>query len=306
MDGNNRIKILKRTIARYGLFASSWIINRLSFRAMRGITNFFIRVGFRFTVRQKKIARESLHIAFGGQKSEAEINSIFAGCFERVGKGMIELIYFMGHPDLIKGQIVFEGKQYLDDALKAGHGVIAVSAHFGNFPLMLIAFAQQNYKTNAIIRPTRDQEVEKYFLELRKKMGLNTVYSHPRKECVDASIKALRNNELLFIPLDQHFGSGGGVYVDFFGRKAATATGPAVFAMRTQAALIPMFIVRQKDDTHKVIIEPPIAFQECADDQATILANTAKITQVIERYIRMYPEEWGWMHRRWKNEQSLK
>jgi len=111
----------------------------------------------------------------------------------------------------------------------------------------------------------------------------------------------LRQNELLFIPLDQNFGNGGGVFVDFFGQKAATATGPVVFAMRTKAPIVPMFVIRQKDDTHKIMIEPPLKLEELTDDKEMIQRNTAKITQVIERYIRQYPQEWSWMHRRWKS-----
>jgi KDO2-lipid IV(A) lauroyltransferase len=142
--------------------------------------------------------------------------------------------------------------------------------------------------------------MEKYFFEQRTRLGLHTIYNLPRKQCVDTSLKALRNNELMFIPLDQNFGSGAGVFVDFFGQKAATATGPVVFAMRTKAPIIPMFIIRQRGDSYKVIIEPPLSLEERADDKEMIYVNTGKITKVIEDYIRRYPQEWGWMHRRWK------
>jgi KDO2-lipid IV(A) lauroyltransferase len=207
----------------------------------------------------------------------------------------------MEHAKMISENVVFEGKEHLDAAFREGKGVVAISAHFGSFPLMLLRCAQEGYKTNAIIRPARDEIIEKYFLSQRSKLGLNTVYSHPRKQCVDTSIRVLRQNELLFIPLDQNFGSGGGVFVDFFGQKAATATGPVVFARRTGAPLLPMFIVRQPDDTHKIIIEPPLQVEERATDQETLEHNTARITALIERYVRKYPQEWGWMHRRWKS-----
>ena len=205
---------------------------------------------------------------------------------------------------MIRERVSFEGKPFLDDAFKEQKGVIVVSAHFGNFPLMLLRCVQEGYKTHAIIRPARDEAIEKYFLKQRQKFGLNTIYSHPRRECVEASLKVLRNNELLFIPLDQNFGSKGGVFVDFFGQKAATATGPVVFALRTKSPIVPMFIVRGKDDTYKIIIEPPLQLDEKDNDQETILANTAKITSTIERYVRKYPQEWGWMHRRWKSRPS--
>jgi KDO2-lipid IV(A) lauroyltransferase len=109
---------------------------------------------------------------------------------------------------------------------------------------------------------------------------------------------------LLFIPIDQNFGSGGGVYVNFFGHKAATAIGPAVFALRTGAPILPMFIIRQDDATHKIIIEPPIKVESQDDENETVTAVMAKITSVIEQYIRRYPQEWAWMHRRWKSRPS--
>jgi lauroyl/myristoyl acyltransferase len=87
--------------------------------------------------------------------------------------------------------------------------------------------------------------VEKIFFEKRKAYGVHTIYSQPRNECVNNTIAALRNNELIFIPIDQNFGTGG-IFVKFFGRQAATATGPVVLAQRTKAALIPCFILRQK------------------------------------------------------------
>lgn len=301
MNMNERIKIVKRAIARQGLYATTFFLTRLPYAFVRLMTKGFIAVGLLFVVRQKRIARESLRIAFGQEKSSQEIDAIFKECFANLGKGMIELIYFMAHPEMIAQNVSIEGKHHLDAAFAQGKGVVAVSAHFGNFPLMLLSLAQQGYGTNAIIRQTRDEKIEKYFQNLRTSLGLTTIYSHPRQECVAKSIKALRNNELVFIPLDQNFGTGAGVFVDFFGQKAATATGPVVFALRTGSPIVPMFIVRQKDDTHKIIVDAPLMLEKRDDEKEMITHNVARITQVIERYIRRYPQEWGWMHRRWKS-----
>lgn len=301
MDPQERIKRIKRALARWGLFSTTWIFIRLPYSVVRVLMHGVLALGYVFIVKQKRIAMESLEIAFGKEKSEEERKRISLACFRNLGQGMIELIYFMAHPKYIKEKVRIEGQEFLDEALKQKKGAIVVSAHFGNFPLMLLYFAQSGYKTNAIIRQTRDEIVEKYFLNLRTSLGLNTVYSHPRTICVNTSIKVLRDNQILFIPLDQNFGSAGGVFVDFFGQKAATATGPVIFAKRTGAPIIPMFITREGDDKYKVIIEPPMKFEEKETEDETILVNTAKITQTIERYVRKYPEEWGWMHRRWKS-----
>jgi KDO2-lipid IV(A) lauroyltransferase len=99
---------------------------------------------------------------------------------------------------------------------------------------------------------------------------------------------------------EKNFGTGG-VFVDFFGRKAATATGPVVLAQRTKAALLPCFIIRQKDDTHRIIFEKPLDLVEGKDAEETITINIQRLTNIIETYIRKYPAEWSWIHRRWKS-----
>ena len=298
------MKIFKRAMARNGLFFCSRWLTRLPYPLVRVVTGILIGIGFCFTIRLKQITRESLRIAFGHAKTKNEIESIMRRCFDNFGKGMVELMYFMAHPFLIKEKVTIDGKEHLDRALERGKGVILVSAHFGNFPLMLLRLAQEGYTMNAIIRPARDQEIEKYFFKQRSQLGLNTLYSQPRKACVDNTIRALRNHELVFIPLDQNFGSGAGVFVEFFGQQAATATGPVIFAQRTGAPILPVFIIREKADQHRIIIEPELTLEERANDDEMVHVNVAKITKLIESYIRRYPHEWGWMHRRWKSQPS--
>ena len=301
MLNKDTIKKINRTAARNALYFFTGLFRILPYWLVRGMSSVLMAVGFVFTGRHRTVARESLEIAFGQEKSPQEVNRIIKNCFVNAGKGMIELMYAIEHPMMIKEKAFFEGREHIDAALKEGKGVIGVTAHFGNFPLMLLRLVKEGYPTSAIIRHTRDEEVEKYFLETRTRLGLNTIYSHPRTECVNQSLKVLRNNELLFIPLDQNFGSKGGVFVDFFGQQAATATGPVVFAMRTGAPILPVFIIRDHQDVNKIIVEPPLPLVQGKDDDETILINTARITKVIERYIRKYPQEWGWMHRRWKS-----
>jgi KDO2-lipid IV(A) lauroyltransferase len=279
-------KKFRRDAARNGLFIFTGIFKLVPYGLVRAIAWILIGIGYVLTVRLKNIARESLHIAFGQEKTRSEIEGIVKKCFRNFGQGIIELVYFMEHPKLIREHVIIEGQDILERAFSQGKGVIAVSAHFGNFPLMLLRFAQEG---------------EKYFCQKRSSLGLNTIYAIPRTECVSQCLKVLRNNELLFIPLDQNFGSAGGVFVDFFGQQAATATGPVVFARRTQAPLIPIFIVREANDRHRIIIEPPLTLEEDVSESRAIEKNIAKITKIIEGYVRKYPHEWGWMHRRWKS-----
>ena len=102
--------------------------------------------------------------------------------------------------------------------------------------------------------------------------------------------------------MDQNNVSKAGVFVEFFGRPSGTASGPAIFAMRTGSPILPIFTVRTGEDTHEVIVEPHFYLERKATDEETVQFNIQKITSIIEKYIRKYPQEWGWMHRRWKSQ----
>ncbi|RJO65114.1 MAG: hypothetical protein C4540_02200 [Candidatus Omnitrophota bacterium] len=261
-------------------------------------------LGYSFASKQRKIALEGLALAFGEGKSTRQVEKIAKDCFIGIAKSGIELVYLPDKPELVASRVRLEGREHLEKALSKGKGVILVSAHFGNFPLMLLRLSLEGYKTGAIMRPMKDNRVEKFFMRMRDEYKIKTIYSIPRKACVLNSLKSLRANELLFIPLDQNFGTGG-VFVNFFGRKAATATGPIVLAQRTQAAVVPCFIIREKDDSHRIIFEPPLELTQKANDQEPMTLHIQRITDIIESYIRQYPAEWGWIHRRWKSRPQL-
>lgn len=299
MDWKGRKKIIRRDAARYAMFTAYGLLNRLPYGMVKGLLKFLIAIGFKVTGHLKKIARESLHIAFGQEKTDEEIEEIIRRCFANFGQGMVEMIYFNEHLSLMDKYVAFEGKENLDAALAKGKGVMAVTAHFGNFPLLMMYMARQGYPCSVLMRNTRDPKIDEFLLQKRTEAGLKTIFALPRKAAVMNTLKALRNNEIVFILMDQNFGSEGGVFVDFFGQKAATAPGPIVLAMRAQSPVVPIFI-RRENDINKIKVEPEMEIEKRDDYDAMVLANVAKITKVIESYIRRYPYEWGWMHRRWK------
>jgi KDO2-lipid IV(A) lauroyltransferase len=270
-------------------------------RFLYGFANTIGFLAYRFARKQRQIALSGLNVAFGKDKTKAQMEKIAKDAFTIIAKSAIELMFLMNNIGLVRKRVSIEGRENLDKALAARCGVILVSAHFGNFPLLLGRLALDGYKSAGIMKPMRDTRMEKLFLKKRDKFGVRTIYSMPRDVCVNSTIQALRNNEIIFIPIDQNFGTGG-VFVNFFGKKAATAVGPVVLAQRTGAKIIPCFIVRQPDDTHKIIFEPALNLEGGVSAQDTILINIQKLTDIIEAYIRKYPAEWGWIHRRWKSQ----
>ena len=304
-DSHSFYKKFLRALGRNLFFALRWTISRLPYPIFRFFTVFFVTLGRPLIARKKKLALENLHMAFGNEKSEAEINKIADQCFNNFATGMIELIYFIDRPKKNIEKVTIDGQEILDEALSHGHGAILLSAHFGNFILMYLRMALAGYKINCIMRRVRDIEFEEYISNFRNQNGLNTIYSLPHRQCVVNSLKRLKNNEVLFILLDQNYGDEGGVFVDFFGQQAATATGPVVFSNRSGAPILPIFIRSDGPDRYKIKIDQPVTLQSTQNEQ-DIVANVSKLTKIIEGYIRLYPHEWGgWMHRRWKSRPTV-
>lgn len=297
------IKQMRRSVV-YGagfgfLVASSLIFRHLPEFMTYELAKALALAGFVFSSKFRRVAYDNLRRAFGNEKKPREIDRIAIDCFMSLAKSGVEFVYTLGKPvSYVIKKYELVNKSYLDAALSKGKGVILVSAHFGNFPFMIARLACEGYRTAAIMRPLKDPRVESYLSAERERYGIHTIKSIPRKECVVAAIRSLRSNEVIFLPLDQNFGTGG-VFVDFFGRKAATATGPVVFSQRTGAAIVPCFIVRQKDNSHKIYFEPEFVLKP-GTDEASMVENIQGLTGIIEKYVRAYPAEWSWIHRRWK------
>ena len=294
------IKPIKRYIGWLGLVFFLAVIKIFPRRFICFIARQAAGLGYHIAGKKRKIAIESLSIAFGKEKNPVEIKKIAKECFYFLARNALEFLYLIQKPHLIKQVVNLKGKENLEACLKRGKGVIILTAHFGNFPLMMLRLRQEGYNIHGIMRRMRDERVERLLCQKRRQLGINTIYSQPRKTCVEDSLKVLRNNGLLSIQLDQNFGTGG-VFVDFFGTQAATATGPVVLGLRTQAAILPTFILHNSDNTYSIIFEPEYKLVKQDNYNETLLMNIQELTSIIESFIRHFPAEWGWIHRRWKS-----
>jgi KDO2-lipid IV(A) lauroyltransferase len=300
MDRKRIKRGIKYFFARSAFRICSLIIRFFPLRLLYALAPGISRLFYILDSKHRNVAQESLEIAFGAEKNPWQIKKTVRDCFSQIVSCALELLFLIGNPHTLKQRVSIEGKEYLETALKKDKGVIIVSAHFGNFPLMMTYLSFMGYPVAGIMRHMRDRKIDTLFEQRRRHLGIKTIYSQPREACVKECFRTLRNNELLFIQLDQNFGTGG-IYVDFFGRKAATATGPVVLALRTQAPILPAFIVRDKNNLHKIIFEPEFVIQQGQTKQQTVLINIQELTNLIESYIRQYPAQWGWIHRRWKS-----
>jgi KDO2-lipid IV(A) lauroyltransferase len=236
-------------------------------------------------------------MAFGDTKSEEEINTIVNEVFRNIGQTVFEFLQIpsLTHEIVIEF-ITPEHRDRLDKCLEDGRGVVLLASHFGNWELMATAGAIAGYKISAVARPLDDPDLEVFVRGVRESSGLKII---PRRTSALAVVRSLRRNEIVGILADQNTRKQN-VFVDFFGIKAATTPGPAMLALRTGAYLVPAFMLREAPGKHRLIIEEPIEPVRTGDERADVEATTQKCVDILEKYVREYPSQWFWVHRRWK------
>jgi KDO2-lipid IV(A) lauroyltransferase len=253
---------------------------------------------YRTMRRYRLVALGNLRRVYGEQWDDARIERLARESFGHVGITLVE--FFLRQPGItpaeIEREVAFEGQEYYEEAFARGKGVILVTGHYGNWEMMGPRLALAGYQVNAISRTADDPGLEHMIESIRTRSGLKQI---PRRQAARLGLAALRRNEILAILLDQNTAEGG-IFVPFFGHPASTATGPAVFALKTGAALVPTFCLREADGTHRMRVWPPIYPEPSGDRQRDIERLTAAVTRVIEEQIRERPELWTWLHNRWK------
>ncbi|MDD5618145.1 MAG: lysophospholipid acyltransferase family protein [Candidatus Omnitrophica bacterium] len=297
----NLKRFLGRKIGLNFLRLFDLIAGKFSLRFIYSLGVFLGKICYLVVFRYRRTALDSLKVAFP-DKSLRERKKIAKESIKFMFQSGLEILYFKNNQNKLNN-VRIEGRQYLNEALKQKRGVIAFTAHFGNFPLMALKLSKDNYPTNVILRPIRNPEVGNYVYNICAEAGVKAILSYPREEAVSQAINALRNNELIIIQMDQNFGTGG-VWVDFFGKLAATPVGPIVFALRTKAILLPIYILREGIGRHCIKIFPPQNLEKAGDIRESVLLTAAKFTKIIEGWIKQYPGHWGWIHRRWKSRPS--
>ncbi|MEW6009285.1 MAG: lysophospholipid acyltransferase family protein [Candidatus Omnitrophota bacterium] len=306
MDKKKISRFLKNWLGFIAFQASLFFVAVIPLNFLYKISELLGKFAYYLSARHRSIAKEGLEIAFGNSLGSREKKKIIIDCFKEIAKGGLETVYLLKHPDTFRIRVTLTGSEHLKEALARGKGVICVTAHFGNFILLVQCLSSAGFRMVVNVRPLRDERMDRYLAQKRKEFNIESVCTKPPKECVDKSLAFLRQNAVLLNLLDQNFGSANGVFVDFFGKSAATASGPVVLGLRSKAAILPVFIIRKPDNSQEVIIESEFLIEKKDDFQETVSYNIAKLTKIIEGYVRRYPAQWSWIHRRWKSRPQVR
>lgn len=265
------------------------------------IGRIFGRIAYWVLIRYRKIAIGNLKIAFGREKTRFEIERIARGVFENLSANAVELVNF---PKINRTNIdkfvEIKNIDIINRALKDGKGAILLTGHFGNWELLALTIRLKGYHGAVIGRRIYFDKYDKYLNHLRQIHDVNIIY---RDESPKKILRVLRDNGIIGMLADQDVDSVNGVFVNFFGRPTYTPIGPAALAKASGSSLIPAFIIRE-NGRHTLVIEKPIGLMETGDDETDLIENTQRWSNVAESYIRRYPEQWVWIHRRWKTKRN--
>ena len=242
--------------------------------------------------RLRRVAMRNLELAMP-EKTESERRRIADGVFDSIGR---LLVCFAKFPQIVHGDLSrwarLEGYEHVEEARRRGRGVLLATAHLGNWELGALAHGLQGEPMDVVVRPLDNPWIDRLVARRRAACGNRVI---EKREAARAIFKALAANRTVGILMDQNSSLDQGAFVDFFGTEACAATGFARIAARSGAAVIPAFALwSKKERRHVVRYYPPVEMTGSAEE------DTARLQKRLEAIVREYPDQWLWIHRRWK------
>ncbi len=248
--------------------------------------------------RLRRVGMRNLQLAFP-EKSKKERRKILRGVYQSLGRLLGEACLFPYYtPENASHVAVYQGFENFEAAEKRGKGVLFLTGHFGGWEVGSFFHSLMGHPMQIVVRPLDNPYVDGLVARYRGLHG-NTMIG--KQEFARGLIAAMRANATVGILMDTNMTPPQGVFVDFFGIPACTASGMARVAQHTGAAVVPAFTIWDPVlRKYRVEFDPALDLVRSGNDEADAVANTALFTKVIEQYVRRYPDQWLWVHRRWK------
>jgi KDO2-lipid IV(A) lauroyltransferase len=256
------------------------------------------RLWYAVDARHRKIALENLARAFESRTTPAEREALAREHFIHLGYTFVETCRLRGlRPARLPEVVQVEGREHLDRARARGRGTVVVTAHFGSWEVLGRAAPLFGEAIAFVARPLDNPLLETWIAGIRTAGGNEVI---AKQRALQHVVARLRRGETVAVLIDQNVARDQGVFVDFFGTPACTTTAAALAARRAGAALLPAVCVRRAPGRFTVRIGKEIPVAVTRDVRRDIVATTAEATAALEAFIRDHPEQWFWVHRRWK------
>jgi len=295
-------KRIERWVGRQWVNLVTLLTRFLTLKRAQRIGRSLGNVAFYLIIRHRRKALRNITMIYRKEKSKKELYEIIRSSFIHSARFGWETLYFHTH-DITDKEIkevvkTVAGLEHLQQAINRGKGVIGLGVHLGNFTLLGRRLRALGFQPTSIMRQMRDEKLEEVFRLMRTKFGEPWIPKFPVNQAIKESIAWLKEGKILMVYVDQR--SGRGVKVDFMGIPTPTPTGAAVFALKTEAAVLPIVNVLDNDGTYKLIIGKEVPVIRTGNHREDVVANTAQFNKIAEKYIRLYPDQWFWFHNRWK------
>ena len=244
---------------------------------------------------RRRISNNNIRETIGRSFSNSEIDYLTKKVFQNIGRTLIELAQFekLGRDGLAR--IIQGDTTIIRRVHEAGKGAIILTCHYGNWEMLGGWPAMLGYETDFLVGTQHNPLVDEQLNSFRKNLGVGII---SLENSLRGIFKALKANHFVGIAADQH--SASGIKLKFLGKDALHARGPALFSIRTGAAVCPMMLRRESFDRHVVHAAEPIFPQLHNDEEKEIERITRTANDFFEDFIRKYPDQWAWTHRRWK------
>jgi KDO2-lipid IV(A) lauroyltransferase len=248
--------------------------------------------------RLRRVGLRNLELALP-ELSAGERNEILRGVFRSLGRQLIEFCRMTRYTrENTRNWIRTEGLEHYLAAKARGKGVLIVTGHMGAWEMSSFYHSLMGYPMNMVARPLDNRRLDAFVNGIRCLHGNRVL---PKDDFARGLLTAMRKGETVGILMDTNMTPPQGEFVEFFGKQACTASGVARVALKTGAAVLPGFMVWEKTEQRYVLhFGPELVFTRTADPEANILDATQLCTSAIESWIRRYPDQWLWIHRRWK------
>ncbi|HQU34510.1 MAG TPA: lysophospholipid acyltransferase family protein [Thermoanaerobaculaceae bacterium] len=267
--------------------------------ALRAVSRAAARAALAFPGRDRGRARQHIAMAFPN-RPEAWRQALLGACAGHLGAVLGEVAWLWSAPPAaILARTEFVGLEHLTGALDAERGALLVTGHCGNWEWLNLGLGASDVPMTVAARQVYDPRLDEVARRLRGRFGGETALRG--KGAGAKLLHALRHGRVIGLLIDQDI-EAPGAFVEFFGRPAWTPTGAALLAVRSQCPVVTGFAVRGLDGTMRLEFDPPVAPPAGEDLDADVARLTAALTARIERQVRTHPEQWVWMHKRWRHQ----
>ena len=269
------------------------IPRKLAFR----LGNLMGQILFLADRKHRKIALNNLTRAFGHEKNPYEIRILARRVFKNLGQIIFEIGWSLRleSKDFQK-YFNIQGLSNYTNAYEKGRGVLLLTAHMGNWELLSIIMAMAGYPVSVLYRPLDFFLLDRLFAMIRGRFGAELI---PSAQSMRKILRSLKHGKVVGMLMDQNVDWYEGVFVDFFGHRACTNKSMALLARRTEAPVVPVFLVREKSG-FMAEFGSEIPLIKTEDIRKDLEANTQQYNRIIEDFVRRYPDQWFWVHQRWK------